>query len=132
MRSGSWRPLRPTNSSNSASISSCSTPSTAPTLSASRPSLAAPANSPSASNTVGGTPSMSCGLAATDAADTVLMAVGPPVLGLGSHPSRFQPERTRREDRRLQVLRATGQPRVGAVVVVLGEVLVEVLTERRA
>jgi len=39
-------------------------------------------------------------------------AVGPPVLvDLVSHPSRSQQDRTRREDRRHQVLRATGQPR---------------------
>src|SRR4051794_26426942 len=43
-----------------------------------KPSLAAPASSPSASNTDGATPSMLSRLAATDAADTVLMAVGSP------------------------------------------------------
>src|SRR6476619_1555808 len=68
-----WRPFGPTTSSISASISSCSTPSPTPTLSASNPSFAAPASSPSASSTAGGNPSMPSSLAATDAGDTVLM-----------------------------------------------------------
>src|SRR3982751_2847815 len=73
MRSGMWRPFGPTTSSTSASSNSCSTPRPTPTLSASSPSFAAPASSPSASSTVGGNPSMPFSLAATDAADTVLM-----------------------------------------------------------
>src|SRR5215211_6235949 len=80
MRSGLCLPLAPTTSSTSASSSSHSTPSPTPTLIASSPSFAALASSPSALCTAGGSPSMPCGLAATDAADTVLMAVGPPVL----------------------------------------------------
>jgi hypothetical protein len=47
---------------------------------ASKPSFAALASSPSASRTAGGSPSMPSLLVATDAADTVLIAVGPPVL----------------------------------------------------
>src|SRR5215213_8933429 len=68
-----WRPFGPTTSSTSASISSCRTPSPTPTDSAKSPSLAAPASSPSASSTDWGSPSMLSWLAATDAADTVLM-----------------------------------------------------------
>src|SRR5215217_6755936 len=68
-----WRPFGPTTSSTSASISSCRTPSPTPTDSANSPSLAAPASSPSASSTDWGSPSMLSWLAATDAADTVLM-----------------------------------------------------------
>src|SRR3954466_11881766 len=67
------RPFGPTTVSTSPSISRCSTPSPTPTESASRPSLAAPASSPSASSTDSGSPSTPSGLAATDAADTVLM-----------------------------------------------------------
>jgi hypothetical protein len=55
-------------------------PSPTPTLMASKPSFAALASSPSASRTAGGSPSMPSLLVATDAADTVLIAVGPPVL----------------------------------------------------
>src|SRR5215213_4296899 len=68
-----WRPFGPTTSSTSASISSCRTPSPTPTLRASSPSFATPASSPSAFCTDGGSPSMPWSLAATDAADTVLM-----------------------------------------------------------
>src|SRR4051794_41211882 len=68
-----WRPFGPTTSSTSASINSCNTPRPTPTLNASSPSFAAPASSPSASSTDSGSPSMLDGLAATDAADTVLM-----------------------------------------------------------
>src|SRR3954453_14753525 len=73
LRSGRCLPFGPTTSSTSASISSCRTPSPTPTLSASNPSFAVPASSPSASNTDSGSPSMLCSFAATDAADTVLM-----------------------------------------------------------
>src|SRR3954471_17639752 len=66
-------PFGPTTSSTSASSSSCNTPSPTPTLSASSPSFAAPASSPSASSTVAGNPSMPSSLATTAAADTVLM-----------------------------------------------------------
>src|SRR4051794_5169691 len=66
-------PFGPTTSSTSTSSNSCSTPSPTPTLSASRPSFAAPTSSPSTSSTVAGSPSMPSSLAATDAADTVLM-----------------------------------------------------------
>src|SRR5215213_4566437 len=76
-----WRPFRPTTSSTSASMISGNTPSPTPTLSASSPSFAAPASSPSASCTRSGKPSTGASPAATDAVDTVLMAVGPPVLG---------------------------------------------------
>src|SRR5688572_15084523 len=96
-------PFGPTTSSTSASISSCSTPSPTPTLSASNPSFAAPASSPSASCTELGSSSTRSWPAATDTADTVLMAVGPPVLvDFDSHSPRSQPDRTRREDRRLK------------------------------
>src|SRR3954466_12912050 len=67
------RPFGPTTVSTSPSISRCSTPSPTPTESASSPSFAAPASSPSASSTDSGSPSTPSGLAATDAADTVLM-----------------------------------------------------------
>src|SRR4051812_27583739 len=66
-------PFGPTTSSTSASSNSCNTPSPTPTLSASRPSFAAPTSSPSTSSTVAGSPSMPSSLAATDPADTVLM-----------------------------------------------------------
>lgn len=72
------------------------------TLNASRPSFAAPASSPSASCTNGGSLSIRCRLAATDAADTVFMVVSSVLEGLGSHLSRLQPERRGREDRRLK------------------------------
>src|SRR4051795_957954 len=99
-----WRPFGPTTSSTSASINSCSTPSPTPTLSASSPSFAAPASSPSASRTRSGSSSRHSLSGATGAADTVPITVGPPVLvGLGSHPSRSQSDRTRREDRRLKI-----------------------------
>jgi len=75
-----WRPFGPTTSSTSASINSCSTPGPTPTLNAKSPSFATPASSPSASNTRSGSPSPGVTPAATDAADTVSMAVGPPVL----------------------------------------------------
>src|SRR5215207_3160766 len=110
-----WRPLGPTTSSTSASISSCSTPSPTPTLSASSPSFAAPASAPSASATAGGSPSMHSSPAATDAADTVLMAVGPPVLvdfrfALATVPT--GPDEAGGPPP--QVPRATGQPPRGA------------------
>src|SRR4051794_26701453 len=66
-------PFGPTTSSTSASSNSCSTPSPTPTLNASRPSFAAPTSSPSTSCTDKGSSSMQSSLAATDAADTVLM-----------------------------------------------------------
>jgi hypothetical protein len=101
-RSGICLLLGPTTSSTSASISSCRTPSPTPTDNASSPSFAAPASSPSASIAAGVSPSMLSSPAATDAAVTVLMAVGPPVLvDFDSHSPRSQPDRTRREDRRL-------------------------------
>src|SRR5215204_2471367 len=93
-----WRPFGPTTSSTSASISSCRTPSPTPTLSASSPSFAAPASSPSASSTETGNSSMRSWPAATDPADTVLMAVGPPVLGLPIR-TRHGPNRTGRGGR---------------------------------
>jgi hypothetical protein len=50
-----------------------------------------------------GQPSMPSWSAATGAAATVFMAVGPPVLvDFDSHSPRSQPDRTRREDRRLK------------------------------
>jgi hypothetical protein len=63
----------------------------------------APAGAPSASCTELGNSSMRSRPAATDADDTVLMAVGPPVLvDFDSHSPRSQQDRTRREDRRLK------------------------------
>src|SRR5436853_6813997 len=106
-------PFGPTTSSTSASSSSCSTPSPTPTLSASSPSFAAPASSPSASSTAAGSPSTRSSPAATDAAVTVLMAVGPPVLvdfrfALATVPT--GPDEAGGPPP--QVLRATGQPQV--------------------
>src|SRR5215210_9426932 len=106
-----WWPFGPTTSSTSASINSCRTPSPTPTLNASNPSFAAPASSPSASCTELGNASMRGSLAATDAAGTVLMAVGPPVLvdfrfALATVPTR--PDEAGGPPP--QVLRATGQP----------------------
>src|SRR5512133_3321337 len=90
---------------------SCSTPSPTPTLSANSPSLAAPASSPSASSTGAGRSPTRASPAATDAADTVLMAVGPPGLvdfrfALATVPT--APDEAGGPPP--QVLHATGQP----------------------
>src|SRR5215210_501443 len=109
VRSRTCFPFGPTTSETSAAISSWSTPSPTPTESAMSPSFAAPASSPRASCTRSGNSARapSSGVA-TCADDTLLMAV-PPVLVVDfDHPARSHWERTRREDRRLQVLRAMG------------------------
>src|SRR3954470_8478133 len=110
-RSGSCLPFGPTTSSTSSSISSCTTPRPTPTLSASSPSRAAPTSSPSAAWICAGSGHSDASKAVTTfTAATFPMAV-PAVLSGLRHPERSQRERTRREDRRLQLLRDPGQPR---------------------
>src|SRR6266511_6382528 len=79
-RSGLCFPFGPTTSSTSSSINSCTTPSPTPTLSASKPSLAAPTSSPSASWICAGSGLPEASKAVTTfGVDTFFMAV-PPVL----------------------------------------------------
>src|SRR5215210_3593721 len=77
---------------------SCKTPSPTPTLSASRPSFAAPASSPSATCTRSGSSLTGPSAVPTSTVDTVFIAAVPPVLG-GLVRTRHGPNATGRGGR---------------------------------
>src|SRR5207245_9681307 len=110
VRSGFHLPFGPTTSSTSSSISSCTTPSPTPTLSASRPSLAAPTSSPSASWICGGSGlSIASDVVTTFGTGTFFMAVPPVLSDLVSAPNAH--DLSGRGGRTaFKVLRGSGQP----------------------
>src|SRR5487761_791062 len=114
MRSGLCLPLRPTTSPTSRSINSGTTPSPTPTLSASKPSLAAPTSSPSASWICGGNAlSTAATVVTTFGPSTFFMAVPPVSDGLHS-PKTLPTATDGAGGPPLKVLRDLGQPPAGS------------------
>jgi hypothetical protein len=100
-RRASWRPRGPTTWSTSCSMHSCSTASPAAEASASSPSFATLAISPSRKWTSSGSGTGASADVPTSTACGFLFTAVPSVSEGLDRPERSQPERTRREDRRL-------------------------------